>query len=231
MSTGAYLRANGQPRPPPRLDVHDHHRMMRQTSVSPSLRVGIGSALHPHFALDSSRSWSAHCTTISGADPPQSVAAWQVRRRRRGLVALFGTATVVSCVLLFGLPLGRRLGTGFRRCFPISARRCWPIWSTGPGSAFRSAVPHSDPPGGGRSRVGKPALPIPVAAGAAGDECALYLGALTSAPVPVPDGPIAILAVSPSPWVAVFSLFALTAVGLALGTWRLRRLEVRHTED
>ena len=33
------------------------------------------------------------------------------------------------------------------------------------------------------------------------------------------------------PWVAVFSLFALAAVGLALGTWRLRRLEVRYTED
>ena len=48
---------------------------------------------------------------------------------------------------------------------------------------------------------------------------------------PVPDGPITKLAMSRSPWVAVFSPFALAAVGLALGTWRVRRLEVRYTED
>ena len=38
---------------PPRLNVHDHPRMMRRTPVSPSLRVGIDPSLHPHFALDS----------------------------------------------------------------------------------------------------------------------------------------------------------------------------------
>ena len=74
-------------------------------------------------------------------------------------------------------------------------------------------------------------FPFLVPPALASDECALYLGALTSAPVPVLDGPITILAMSRSPWVAVFSLFALAAVGLALGTWRLRRLEVRYTED
>ena len=39
---------------PPRLDVHDHHRMVRRTSASPSLHVGIGSSLHHHLSLDSS---------------------------------------------------------------------------------------------------------------------------------------------------------------------------------
>ena len=39
---------------PPRLDVHDHHRMVRRTPASPSLRVGIDPCVHHHLSLDSS---------------------------------------------------------------------------------------------------------------------------------------------------------------------------------
>ena len=57
-----------------------------------------------------------------------------------------------------------------------------------------------------------------------------YVGALTSAPSPLPESPIVIVATTPAPWVAVPSLIALAALALALGAWRLRRLEIRYTE-
>ena len=58
-----------------------------------------------------------------------------------------------------------------------------------------------------------------------------HLGALTSMPMPVSEGPFAVLAIPPTPMVALGSLLVLTVGTLVLGVLRLRRLEIRYTED
>jgi len=56
-----------------------------------------------------------------------------------------------------------------------------------------------------------------------------YLQALC--PVPISNGPFAIVSDAPSPWVAVPGLLALTVVLLALSAWKIRRMELLYTED
>jgi hypothetical protein len=56
-----------------------------------------------------------------------------------------------------------------------------------------------------------------------------YLQALC--PVPISNGPFAIVSDAPSPWVAVPALFTLTVVLLALSAWKIRRMELLYTED
>jgi hypothetical protein len=56
-----------------------------------------------------------------------------------------------------------------------------------------------------------------------------YLLALC--PVPVPEGPLALMAEPPSVWVAVPTLLLLAVVLLALSAWRIRRLEIAYEED
>ena len=58
-----------------------------------------------------------------------------------------------------------------------------------------------------------------------------HLGALTSMPMPASEGPFAVLAIPPTPMVAFGSLLVLTVGALGLGVLRLRRLEIRYTED
>lgn len=50
-------------------------------------------------------------------------------------------------------------------------------------------------------------------------------------PVPISQGPLAILADAPSPWVAVPGLLGLTLVLLFLSAWKIRRMEILYTED
>lgn len=50
-------------------------------------------------------------------------------------------------------------------------------------------------------------------------------------PVPISQGPLAILSDAPSPWVAVPGLLALTLVLLFLSAWKIRRMEILYTED
>ena len=50
-------------------------------------------------------------------------------------------------------------------------------------------------------------------------------------PVPISQGPLAILADAPSPWVAVPGLLGLTLVLLGLSAWKIRRMEILYTED
>lgn len=50
-------------------------------------------------------------------------------------------------------------------------------------------------------------------------------------PVPISQGPLAILADAPSPWVAVPGLIGLTLVLLFLSAWKIRRMEILYTED
>jgi ABC-type transport system involved in multi-copper enzyme maturation permease subunit len=50
-------------------------------------------------------------------------------------------------------------------------------------------------------------------------------------PVPISNGPFAIVADAPSPWVAIPGLLALTVVMLALSAWKIRRMEILYTED
>lgn len=54
---------------------------------------------------------------------------------------------------------------------------------------------------------------------------------LTLLPVPVDDGPFAILAAAPPPWLAVPGLLLLAAVLVAISAMRMRRLEVLYGED
>jgi len=56
-----------------------------------------------------------------------------------------------------------------------------------------------------------------------------YLQALC--PVPISNGPFAIVSDAPSPWVAVPGLLGLTVVMLALSAWKVRRMEILYTED
>jgi hypothetical protein len=56
-----------------------------------------------------------------------------------------------------------------------------------------------------------------------------YLGALT--PVPVSEGPFALLGESPPPWVAIGGLLAFSVVLLALSARRVRRMEILYGED
>ena len=53
---------------------------------------------------------------------------------------------------------------------------------------------------------------------------------LSLCPVPVSQGPLAVLADPTSPWVAIPGLFALTAVLLALSALRVRRMEISYEE-
>ena len=149
-----------------------------------------------------------------------------------GLVAswaLFGGATVVTCILLFGSSAGtspewitsllRDLATTLLACMAYGS--LFLLF----GLLFRNPIL---PVAGLLAWEGLHFL-LPPALQAL--SVRHYLGALTSVPLPVPDGPFAILARVPMPWVSVLALLALTAVGLALGTWRLDRLEVRYAED
>lgn len=150
-----------------------------------------------------------------------------------GLLAswvLFGTATVVSSVVLFGDVSGPSssdwlsallldLGATLIACMAYGT--VFLVF----GLVFRN-----------------PIIPVAALLGWEGLQFLLpptlqaisirhYVGALTATPLPVPDGPIAILAVAPTPWAGVLVLLALTAAGLVVGAWRLRRLEIRYTEE
>jgi hypothetical protein len=54
---------------------------------------------------------------------------------------------------------------------------------------------------------------------------------LSLCPVPLSQGPLAILSDAPSPWVAIPGLLMLSAVLVALSAWRARRMEVAYEED
>jgi hypothetical protein len=56
-----------------------------------------------------------------------------------------------------------------------------------------------------------------------------YLLALC--PVPVPEGPLALMAEPPSAWVAVPTLLLFAVVLLALAAWRIKRMEIAYEED
>jgi ABC-type transport system involved in multi-copper enzyme maturation permease subunit len=56
-----------------------------------------------------------------------------------------------------------------------------------------------------------------------------YLAALL--PVPVEEGPLALLAELPSPWLAAPGLLLVSAVLVALAAWKIRRMEVLYGED
>lgn len=56
-----------------------------------------------------------------------------------------------------------------------------------------------------------------------------YLLALC--PVPLNEGPLAILSDAPSPWVAIPGLLILAAVLVAVSTLRVRRMEISYEED
>lgn len=50
-------------------------------------------------------------------------------------------------------------------------------------------------------------------------------------PVPVDEGPLAIMADAPSPWVAIPGLLALAVVLVVLSAWKIRRMEVSYEEE
>jgi len=50
-------------------------------------------------------------------------------------------------------------------------------------------------------------------------------------PVPVADGPFALLAEAPPAWLAAPGLLAFAAVLVAISTWRFRRMEVLYADD
>jgi len=50
-------------------------------------------------------------------------------------------------------------------------------------------------------------------------------------PVPVAEGPFALLGEPPSPWLAVLGLLVLAAALLALAGWKLRRIEIDYGEE
>lgn len=56
-----------------------------------------------------------------------------------------------------------------------------------------------------------------------------YLQSLS--PVPIQEGPLAILADAPSPWIAIPGLIVVSAVLLALSALRIRKMEVKYEED
>ena len=49
-------------------------------------------------------------------------------------------------------------------------------------------------------------------------------------PVPVPEGPLAMLSDAPAPWVSVVGLFALAVVLVAVSAWKIRRMEITYDE-
>jgi len=56
-----------------------------------------------------------------------------------------------------------------------------------------------------------------------------YLRALC--PVPIDEGPFALLGEPPSPWLGVLGLLAMAAALLALAGWKLRRLEIDYGDE
>ena len=50
-------------------------------------------------------------------------------------------------------------------------------------------------------------------------------------PVPFDEGPLAILADAPSPWISIPGLFLVSAALLALSTWKVRKMEISYEED
>lgn len=50
-------------------------------------------------------------------------------------------------------------------------------------------------------------------------------------PVPMSEGPFAILADAPSPWVSIPGLLLLTAVFVAISAWRIRGMEISYEEE
>ena len=50
-------------------------------------------------------------------------------------------------------------------------------------------------------------------------------------PVPVPEGPLAVLADAPSPWVAIPGVLLLAAVLVAISAWKIRRMEISYDES
>jgi ABC-type transport system involved in multi-copper enzyme maturation permease subunit len=56
-----------------------------------------------------------------------------------------------------------------------------------------------------------------------------YLQALC--PVPMSEGPFAILSDAPSPWLSIPGLLILTAVFVAVAAWRIRGMEVMYEEE
>lgn len=56
-----------------------------------------------------------------------------------------------------------------------------------------------------------------------------YLQSLT--PVPIPEGPLAILSDAPSPWIAVPGVLLMAAVLLVLAALKVRTMEVKYEED
>jgi ABC-type transport system involved in multi-copper enzyme maturation permease subunit len=50
-------------------------------------------------------------------------------------------------------------------------------------------------------------------------------------PVPVSEGPLALLADAPSPWLAIPGLLLLAAALVALAVWKVRRMEISYEEE
>ena len=50
-------------------------------------------------------------------------------------------------------------------------------------------------------------------------------------PVPVSEGPLALLADAPSPWIAIPGLFLLAAVLVAVSAWKIRGMEITYDES
>jgi ABC-type transport system involved in multi-copper enzyme maturation permease subunit len=50
-------------------------------------------------------------------------------------------------------------------------------------------------------------------------------------PVPIPEGPLAILSDAPSPWLAIPGLLLLSALLVAISAWRARKMEISYEED
>lgn len=50
-------------------------------------------------------------------------------------------------------------------------------------------------------------------------------------PVPISEGPLAILSDAPSPWLAIPGLLLLATVLLAISAWRVRKMEIMYEED
>jgi len=50
-------------------------------------------------------------------------------------------------------------------------------------------------------------------------------------PIPIPEGPLAILADAPSPWVAIPGLLVLALALVALSAWKIRGMEISYEES
>lgn len=50
-------------------------------------------------------------------------------------------------------------------------------------------------------------------------------------PVPISEGPLAILSDAPSPWVAIPGLLLLSVLLVAVSAWRVRKMEIMYEED